>query len=223
MFTGIVEQKKRVTHLKRTPDSLELGVESDYSDLALGESVAVNGVCLTVTHSSPEGECFFFLSAETLSKSNLSQLQLGDFLNLERALTPQTRLSGHWVQGHVDGLGTWLGAPPSGLATPEVLPATTSGNLSHLASPQAHPVTLRVPAGMARYCVEKGSICVNGVSLTINSLEPTSDGTQDCLIQITLIPHTWEATNLSHLNPGDPVNLEADILAKYVERLCRTH
>jgi riboflavin synthase len=197
MFTGIIENKGRISNLERIGGSLQIHVETGFPDLAVGESVAVNGVCLTATHPTAEGGCDFFLSPETLDKSNLGKISSGDYLNLERALTLQTRLSGHWVQGHVDGKANWLSAHPES---------------------ECFVVRFLIPKELARYCVEKGSICLNGVSLTINAIE---DAPESSVIQITIIPHTWTHTNLSKLKLGDTVNVEVDILAKYVERLCR--
>ncbi|MEO5971572.1 MAG: riboflavin synthase [Bdellovibrionia bacterium] len=199
MFTGIIESKGRITNLERFGDSLQIHLETGFSDLAVGESVAVNGVCLTVTQPTAQGECNFFLSPETLDKSNLSKLATGDTLNLERALTLQTRLSGHWVQGHVDGKAEWLSAQPES---------------------ECYAARFLIPKDLARYCVEKGSICLNGVSLTINSIVDMPD-LSGSIIQITIIPHTWNETNLSKFKLGDTANVEVDILAKYVERLCR--
>ena len=210
MFTGIIENKGRINNLERSGNSLEIHLETGFPDLAVGESIAVNGVCLTVTRPTSQGECDFFLSPETLEKSNLGKVATGDFLNLERALTLQTRLSGHWVQGHVDGKAKWLSAQPES---------------------ECFAVRFLIPKDLARYCVEKGSICLNGVSLTINSITDNSITDMPDLglgfeeggsvIQITIIPHTWTHTNLSKLKLGDTVNVEVDILAKYVERLCR--
>jgi riboflavin synthase len=202
MFTGIIESKAQIRSFVRKGETIQVGVSTDFRGIAEGESIAVNGVCLTATRTSSEGECTFFLSPETLDKSNLGKYQKGNFVNLERALTLQTRLSGHWVQGHVDGQCEWLGA---------------QADPSH---PDCHTIQVRVSSQLSRYCVEKGSICLNGVSLTINSISDQADKTS--IIGITLIPHTWTHTNLSHLKPGDPVNVEVDILAKYVERLCNT-
>jgi len=247
MFTGIIENKGRITNLTRSGRSLQIHLETEFSDLTEGESVAVNGVCLTVTHPTPRGECDLFLSPETLDKSNLGQVTAGDFLNLERALTLQTRLSGHWVQGHVDGQAKWLGARPEFVNSVEPtsfgnsIEPTLFADSTQLDRQPIQPtpaecfaVGLLLPKALARYCVEKGSICLNGVSLTINSIidnyigSPAegspgilAENSEGSIIQITIIPHTWTHTNLSKLKPGDTVNVEVDILAKYVERLCR--
>jgi riboflavin synthase len=195
MFSGIIEKLGKVIDTSRTSDSLKIRVQTGYPDLENGESVAVNGVCLTVAERTNEGEAFFFLSQETLDRSNLGSITKGTLLNLERALTLQTRLSGHWVQGHVDGKSKLL----------EVI--------SHS---ESHALQFEIPLSVSRYCVEKGSITLNGISLTINSIRETADRAE---IGIMIIPHTWTHTNLSQLKAGDEVNVEVDILAKYVERL----
>jgi len=200
MFTGIIERQGKVLNLESQGDSLKILVASGYSDLELGESVAVNGVCLTVAElpSSSSGDASFFISSESLQRTNLGSLKLGSLLNLERALTLQTRLSGHLVQGHVDGKAKLL----------EIVPGSES-----------YPMSFELPEELSRYCVEKGSITMNGVSLTINSATETVGNR--VRVDVRLIPHTWSHTNLSQLAPGDFVNIEVDILAKYVERLCR--
>lgn len=164
----------------------------------LGESIAVNGVCLTVAEYTDLGDAFFFISLETLERSNLGSVKVGSFLNLERALTLQTRLSGHLVQGHVDGKARLRG----------IIACSNSTILSFELDPE-----------IAHYCVEKGSISINGISLTINSLSESLPD-EKTLIEVMIIPHTWSNTNLSHLQVNDQVNVEVDILAKYVERLC---
>jgi riboflavin synthase len=198
MFTGIVEKKASILNFERGADSVLLLVSTGYSDLSIGESVAVNGVCLTVTELGRSGEALFFVSPETIARSNLGALQTGSTVNLERALQASARLSGHIVQGHVDGIGAFLRAQQD---------------------EKSYQTWFEIPASLKRYCVEKGSICINGVSLTINELRdgPASKGSSE--ISITIIPHTWEHTNLGSLPPSAPVNIEVDVLAKYVERL----
>jgi riboflavin synthase len=173
-----------------------LRIASSFTDLALGESVAVNGVCLTVAELPGNGQADFFASPETLSRTNLGRLKESSRVNLERALTLQTRLSGHFVQGHVDGLARWGGE-----------------NIS--ADGQSHEIQVELSEPHARYMIEKGSIALNGVSLTVNSIARRPKGYAS--ISITLIPHTWSNTNFSDLRPGDPLNVEIDFLAKYVE------
>jgi riboflavin synthase len=195
VFTGIVQKVGRIRSVEKSPSELRVRVETGFSDVTLGESVAVNGVCLTATESTPEGLLDFYISRETLDRSNLSSLTEGSSINLERALLASERLSGHIVQGHVDGLAKFVGA--------------TSVS-------DSFEVTFELPDSLSRYCVEKGSIALNGVSLTINSISHLNQGRE---IRIMLIPHTWTNTNLSKLKPGDFVNVEVDVLAKYVERL----
>ncbi len=209
MFTGIIEKQGRIVDLVSKGNSLEIRVDTDYTDLQLGESIAVNGVCLTVAqfsshnqghnqgHSQGHGEILFFISPETLQRSNLGSVLLNSFLNLERALTLNTRLSGHLVQGHVDGKAKLL---------------------KILSKSDSYSMQFEISGNLSKYCVEKGSICLNGVSLTLNSVSDPMN--ENSLIEITVIPHTWSHTNLSRLSIGDWVNAEVDILAKYVERLC---
>ena len=203
MFTGIVEKLAPITRfergtLKATPGAM-LSIRTGYPDLSLGESVAVDGACLTVLETSPE-ETLFFVSQETLSRTRLGAL-LGrpnparGAVNLERALQLGARLSGHIVQGHVDGLARLRSLTPQG---------------------EAYLLEVEVPARLARYCVEKGSITLNGVSLTVNGIRHAGES---ATVSITLIPHTWSHTNLGALQPGDPLNVEVDVLAKYVESL----
>ncbi len=155
-----------------------------------GDSISVNGVCLTALDVRPDGFSAD-VSQETLDRSTLARLAAGSRVNLERAVTPLTRLGGHIVQGHVDGRGKFVSAVESG---------------------GFWTVTIGFPPEMARYFVYKGSVAVEGISLTIAKLtEDTFD--------IAVIPKTWEVTNLSTLTPGDEVNLEADVIAKYVERI----
>lgn len=208
MFTGIIEKKGTVIKTKptggtATEDALLLTVSSSFTDLELGESIAVNGVCLTVTEfqKNPietESLISFFVSKETLQATCLGQIQSGDFVNLERSLALQSRLSGHLVQGHVDGT-------------------------AHLRDLSCHAdsysLTFILPKNLGRYCVQKGSIALNGISLTLQTVSDQNDGTT--LIQVMIIPHTWTHTNLSRLKLGDPVNIELDVFAKYVERLCQ--
>lgn len=171
-------------------------ISTSYSDLQSGESISVNGVCLTVAEFDEIGSALFFIGSETLRRTNLGQLAEIVSVNLERAMLASTRLSGHWVQGHVDGLAT-------------VMETGTEG--------ETHRIRLKLANDLVRYCVEKGSITLNGVSLTLNSVndEPTPS------VTVHLIPYTWNHTNLSQLRVGDTVNVEVDILAKYVERLCQ--
>ena len=189
MFTGIIEE--RGTVLDAGAFRLVVGCHTVVSDSDVGASVAVNGVCLTVVARGPE-DLAFDLSEETLERSTLGRLGRGDPVNLERPVTLAARLGGHLVQGHVDGVGE-----VSGIERDDQGGAV---------------LTTRVPDGLLHYAVEKGSITVDGVSLTIAEL--AGDG-----MRVALIPHTLAVTTLGTVVPGDLVNLEMDVIAKYVERL----
>lgn len=194
MFTGIVEERGRVRSVGPGPAGtrLTVGARTVGEDAAPGASVAVNGVCLTVVERDDSG-LVFDLVAETMDRSALGELRAGDAVNLERPVTLLTRLGGHLVQGHVDGVGTVESvAREDGSAT----------------------MTVRLPDGLGRYLIEKGSIAVDGVSLTVASLR---DGT----FTVALVPHTLALTTLGGRRVGDRVNLEVDVLSKYVERLLR--
>jgi riboflavin synthase len=196
MFSGIVERTAPVLAARGLDGSLEIEIDTGLADLALGESLAVDGVCLTVAAFDPNGRARLFISPETLVRSNLGRLSAGVSVNLERAVTLDTRLSGHLVQGHVDGIA----------------------RLTERVEDQgAYRHRFSLPAALGRYCVEKGSIALNGISLTINAVEPEGDRT---VISVTVIPHTWNHTTLHAAAIGDPLNLEVDVMAKYVERLC---
>ncbi|PXA90391.1 riboflavin synthase [Caulobacter sp. D4A] len=198
MFSGIVERLGQVTAVETVADgAVRLTLETGFPDLALGESVAVNGACMTIVESDMSGRAQVFVSAESLARTNLKALAVGGFVNLERAVTLATRLSGHLVQGHVDG-------------------EARVASIVH--EDGAWKTRFDLPAALAPYCVEKGSIALNGVSLTLNAVEPVENGR--FAVGVTLIPHTWTHTNLQHAAPGDPINVEVDVLAKYVERLC---
>jgi riboflavin synthase len=190
VFTGIVEERGEVLGL----DDHRLAVRCSTvtADSAPGASVAVNGVCLTVVERS-DRSIAFDLSDETLARTSLRRLAPGDPINLERPVTLTSRLGGHLVQGHVDGVGEVVEMTPA--------PGATGSTLR-----------LRLPPDLLRYVVEKGSLTVDGVSLTVAEVFP--DGAA-----IALIPHTLAVTTLGSARPGDPVNLEVDVIAKYVERL----
>lgn len=199
MFSGIIERLAAVRAVDPLQTSLRVAINTDYSDLELGESVAVDGVCLTVTSRSPDGRAEFFLSPETLARSTLGTVTAGDLVNLERSVRLETRLSGHLVQGHVDGHAVLV-------------------SVSEAAS--AHRLEFELGLDLARYCVTKGSIALNGISLTINAVTSTDDRAR---VEVMIIPHTWEHTNLHALTEGDRVNVEVDVVAKYVERLCQPY
>lgn len=198
MFTGIVEELGEVLELELGTDSARLTVAGPLvtSDAVHGASIAVNGVCLTVI----EHDATRFtvdVMAETLDRSSLGGLRAGDRVNLERAMAASSRFGGHIVQGHVDGTATIL--------------ARTPGERWEL-------VELSLPTALVRYVVEKGSITVDGVSLTVASVD-TGLSDDAAAFTVSLIPTTLALTTLGHKGVGDTVNLEVDVLAKYVERL----
>lgn len=200
MFSGIIERLAQVAALERRDGSLVLDIATGWSDLALGESVAVDGVCLTVMEASHDGRVSFFVSPETLDRSNLGRLQPASRVNLERAVRLETRLSGHLVQGHVDAQAVLVSIRPEA---------------------EAWRLEFDLPGSIGRYCVEKGSVTLNGVSLTLNAVLTQPDGT--ARVGVSIIPHTWAATNLQALQLNDAVNVEVDVIAKYVERLCQPY
>jgi riboflavin synthase len=199
MFSGIIDRLGHVKSARHEAGSLTCRIATGYDDLALGESVAVNGVCLTVA-ALVGNEAEFFASSETLARTNLGGLREGVKVNLERAVSLNTRLSGHLVQGHVDGIATLT-------------------SIDEQAG--AWKLAVDLSQALSRYCVEKGSIALNGISLTINSMVERHDGV--LRIGLMIIPHTWEHTNLHALTLGDPLNAEVDVMAKYVERLCQPY
>ena len=199
MFTGIVEELGVVEGIEEQSDAIRLSVRGPHvtTDVSTGDSIAVNGCCLTVAER--DGETFTAdVMRETLTKTSLGALEVGSRVNLERAVTPQTRLGGHIVQGHVDGTGRVVRREPS----------------EHW-----ELVEVELPAGLGRYLVPKGSITVDGISLTVVgvSTSPTPGGAGS--FTVSLIPETLARTTLGFKEIGDPVNLEVDVIAKYVERL----
>ena len=187
MFTGIVEERGRVRAAGR---KLEVETNGVAEDVSVGDSISVNGVCLTVV-SRGESSLAFELADETLERTTLADLAEGDAVNLERPVTLLSRLGGHLVQGHVDGVGT--------------VEASSSNS-------EGETMTISLPERLRPYVVEKGSIAVDGVSLTVASLQNGS-------FTVALIPHTRSSTTLGTVSPGGRVNLEVDVLAKYVESL----
>jgi riboflavin synthase len=198
MFSGIIESLGQIKAADLDQGKLVLQVATGFGDLTLGESVAVNGVCLTVVTFDAAGLALFYASAETLARTNLGTLKAQGMVNLERAVSLSTRLSGHLVQGHVDGQAELLSIVPEA---------------------GAYLIALQLPQALARYAVEKGSIALDGISLTLNAVEDQPNGT--AIIRLTIIPHTWAHTNLQVRQVGDRLNVESDIFAKYVERLCK--
>jgi riboflavin synthase alpha subunit len=192
VFTGIVREVGRVVAVEGDDEGLTLQVEAPRTAeaLAVGDSVAVAGVCLTA-EAVEDGTVRFHAVPETLARTSLGRLGPGDQVNVEPALRAGEPLGGHIVQGHVDDLGT-------------VASLVEEGDGARL--------TIGAADGVLRYCVEKGSIAVDGVSLTVAALEGET-------FSIALVPHTLAATTLGRLAPGSPVNLEVDVLAKYVDRL----
>jgi riboflavin synthase len=189
MFTGIVEELGVVRHVDGA--RMTVGCRTVTVDSEVGSSVAVNGVCLTAVERS-DAHLAFDLSGETLRRTSLSRLRDGDGVNLERPLRLAGRLGGHLVQGHVDGVGEIWGVAPDADA--------------------GVWLTVRTPPELGQFVVEKGSVCVDGVSLTVAALDATA-------FSVALIPHTLTVTTLGSARPGDPVNLEVDVIAKYVEAL----
>jgi len=194
MFTGIIEELGRVRSVESRGENAYITIEAHtvVEETKHGDSIAVNGVCLTALDIRRDSFAAD-VSRETLDRSTLGRLQPGAAVNLERAVTPITRLGGHIVQGHVDARGKFVSV------------ADHEGSWS---------VRIEYPREIARYLVFKGSIAVEGISLTIAALTDTD-------FEVAIIPKTWEVTNFSQLKPGAEVNLEADMIAKYVERILR--
>ena len=192
MFTGIVEELGKVRAVEKRGENARIVVEAHLvtDGTNNGDSIAVNGVCLTALDVQPDSFAAD-VSRETLIRSTIGTLEAGNGVNLERSVTPATRLGGHIVQGHVDARGKFLSVEDLG---------------------ESWTVRIGYPPELGRHLVFKGSIAVEGISLTIAGL------TEE-YFEVAIIPKTWEVTNLSQLRPGDPVNLEVDIIAKYVERL----
>jgi len=191
MFTGIIETLGTVADVDEGTGSSRLTVQGEVTDgTAVGDSISVNGVCLTAT-SVEDGRFTADVMAETLRRSTLGELKPGDPVNLERAATATTRLGGHLVQGHVDGVGQLTGRAPAGAFD---------------------EITIALPEDLLAYVVEKGSIAIDGISLTVADV-----GESD--ITIGLIPETLARTTLGKRSVGDNVNIEVDVIAKYVERL----
>ena len=196
MFTGIIEETGSIAAVTELPDARTFRISAQHvlDGVTHGDSIAVNGVCLTVVE---HGTDFFTVDVmkQTLDHSTLGNVEAGSAVNLERAARVDSRLGGHIVQGHVDGTGTVVAISPAEHWT---------------------VVAIHAPAALLRYVVAQGSITVNGVSLTINSV---SDSAQGCIVSINLIPHTIAVTTLKHLKQGSKVNLEVDLIARYVERM----
>jgi riboflavin synthase len=192
MFTGIIEELGTVASVEVLPDSIRLAIKGDLvrQDLSQGESISVNGVCLTAAEITSDG-FIADVMLETLNRSSLSGISQGESVNLERAMSGAGRFGGHVVQGHVDGVAEIISREPS--ANWEV-------------------VKVKIPAELSKYVVHKGSITFDGVSLTVNDI---SDNT----VSLSLIPETLRLTTLGTKKVGDKLNVEADILAKHIEKL----
>jgi riboflavin synthase len=194
MFTGLVAELGKVTAINKGESSAVFTIDAPalIGEIALGDSVAVNGVCLTAT--SINGTTFTAdVMVQTLSLTSLSQIETGSPVNLELAAQLNARMGGHMVQGHVDGVATVVGLTPGD---------------------KWAQFDITVPAHLSKYIVNQGSICLDGVSLTVGSIDDATN-----VVTVWLIPETLERTNLSTLKPGDLINVEVDVLAKYVERL----
>jgi riboflavin synthase len=192
MFTGIIEELGAVRSIAMRGENarIVIGASIVTKGTNHGDSISVNGVCLTALDIQRDSFAAD-VSRETLARSTLGSLKTGTLVNLERAVTPATRLGGHIVQGHVDARGMFTGVEDHG---------------------ESWTIRIGFPMEIGRYLVYKGSVAVEGISLTIAKLT-------DDYFEVAIIPKTWEVTNLSHLKPGDGVNLEVDVIAKYVERL----
>jgi riboflavin synthase len=193
MFTGIIEAVGQIQSMQPRGGDVRLYVKTeglDLGDVKLGDSIAVNGVCLTAVELPGDG-FWADVSGETIRRTALSRLKDGSRVNLEKALTPSSRLGGHLVSGHVDGVG-------------KVLSLEEDARSWHF--------RIEAPAELARYIAEKGSITVDGISLTVNSV----DG---AVFDLNIVPHTMQQTVMGEYQPGSPVNLEVDLIARYLERL----
>lgn len=193
MFTGIIQAVGKIASVDQTGGDARLRVDTarlDISNMNPGDSIAVSGVCLTVVEHSGSG-FNADVSGETLSRTTLGGLRPGDAVNLEKSLTLSTPLGGHLVSGHVDGVGTVVGRQTEGRSV---------------------RFTVQAPAALARYIAEKGSICVDGISLTVNAIDGAT-------FEVNVVPHTLAQTTLDSHAPGSKVNLEVDLLARYLERL----
>ncbi len=197
MFTGIIQSIGNISVIERKAGDFRLTIDTDklpLNDVQLGDSIAVNGVCLTAIALGARHFCAD-VSNETWSRTTLSHAAIGSAVNLELALTPTTRMGGHIVSGHVDGIGTVVGRKPDARSV---------------------RFSVQAPDELAKYIAEKGSICINGISLTVNEVNGAVFG-------VNIVPHTLHATTLNDAGVGAEVNLEVDILARYMERLLHGH
>lgn len=193
MFTGIIAAIGKVEKIQSQAGDLRLQINSqklDLSDIKLGDSIAINGVCLTIVEQH-KAQISFDVSRESLDRTSLGSLSSGSDVNLEKALAVGDRLGGHFVSGHVDGLATII-------------------SIQH--SARSIQFRIEVPKGLERYIAEKGSICIDGTSLTVNNVANN-------WFEVNVIPHTLQETIISHYKVGTKVNLEVDLIARYLERL----
>ena len=193
MFTGIIEAIGAVRSLQPTGGDLRFEIDTgalDTSDVQIGDSIAVNGVCLTVV-AFDSSSFAVDVSNETIALTSLKGLKAGSAVNLEKAMLPTTRMGGHLVSGHVDGLGTVV---------------SKSGDARSIR------LEIEVPAALKKYIAVKGSICIDGTSLTVNSVS-------DCIVGLNIVPHTQERTVIQHYKKGTKVNVEVDLVARYLETL----
>jgi riboflavin synthase len=196
MFTGIIEEVGRVTSITNENENRRLTVAASHlvKELKKGDSIAVSGVCLTAVEITPN-TFGADLAEETWNRTSLSRIKSGALVNLELPMRADGRFGGHIVQGHVDGTGKFIG-------------------LDEIPGANNYWLRIEIPPELARYVIFKGSLSIEGISLTVAKIE----GTQ---VTVAIIPHTTEMTNLKSLKPGDPVNLEVDVIAKYVEKMIR--
>ena len=196
MFTGIVEEVGKITKIQQRGENRRITIEAGRTpeELGTGQSVAVSGVCLTALDIKPKSFCAD-LAPETWERTSFSRIHEGALVNLELPMKADGRFGGHIVQGHVDGVGKLI-------------------SFDRIADSENWWLHVEIPSDVEKYTVYKGSICIEGISLTVAKLEENR-----CTIAI--IPHTVELTNLGSLEPGDPVNLEADVIAKYVEKMMK--
>jgi riboflavin synthase len=197
MFTGIIEEIGRVIRIEERGENRRITVSAERSakELKTGDSISVSGVCLTALAITPQTFCAD-LAPETWSRTSFSRMHHGARVNLELPMKADGRFGGHIVQGHVDGVGRLI-------------------ELERIADSDNWRLHIEMPSEMEKYTVFKGSICIEGISLTVAKLEGR-------VCTVAIIPHTVEQTNLSSLKPGDPLNLEADLIAKYVEKMLKT-
>jgi riboflavin synthase len=196
MFTGIIEEVGKVTHIKEERGTRRLAVAASklVAELKKGDSIAVSGVCLTAVAITPNSVSFD-LADETWNRTSFSRIHEGAFVNLELPMRADGRFGGHIVQGHVDGAGEFVA-------------------LDRIEGADDYWLRIQIPEHLASYVIHKGSLCIEGISLTVAKIERTA-------VTVAIIPHTAEMTNLLSLKRGDPVNLEVDMIAKYVEKMMK--